>query len=157
MQPPIIAVDSSGDVLIFGSVQSAERYLEPIDVLQITYNFADTSAEPVMQAAAERGLAVVINRPFDGGDLFLRIRVGHHAPQTDRSGVRLCSELSKWNRRSWRRLLRFVGLLIRFLVRCKRGARMKCTRCEREQKHCDRTDDGAKRNGIRPDGLVHED
>lgn len=47
---------------------------EPLDVLQITYNFADTSAEPVMQAAAERGLAVVINRPFDGGALFSRVR-----------------------------------------------------------------------------------
>jgi len=46
---------------------------EPIDVLQITYNFADTSAEPVMNLAAERGLAVVINRPFDGGDLFSRV------------------------------------------------------------------------------------
>lgn len=46
---------------------------ERLDVLQITYNFADTSAEPVMNLAAERGLAVVINRPFDGGSLFGRI------------------------------------------------------------------------------------
>src|SRR5262249_14056163 len=28
------------------------------------------SAEPVMNLAAERGLAVVVNRPFDGGGLF---------------------------------------------------------------------------------------
>jgi len=50
----------------------AERVLrsEPLDVLQITYNFADTRAEPLMNLAAERGLAVIINRPFDGGDLF---------------------------------------------------------------------------------------
>jgi diketogulonate reductase-like aldo/keto reductase len=48
---------------------------EPLDVLQITYNFTDPSAEPVMNLAAERGLAVVINRPFDGGSLFSR--VGH--------------------------------------------------------------------------------
>jgi diketogulonate reductase-like aldo/keto reductase len=27
-----------------------------------------------MTQAAERGLAVVINRPFDGGDLFARVR-----------------------------------------------------------------------------------
>jgi diketogulonate reductase-like aldo/keto reductase len=47
---------------------------EPLDVLQITYNLADTSAEGVMVQAAERGLAVVINRPFDGGDLFARVR-----------------------------------------------------------------------------------
>jgi diketogulonate reductase-like aldo/keto reductase len=43
---------------------------EPLDVLQITYNLADASAEGVMNLAAERGLAVVINRPFDGGALF---------------------------------------------------------------------------------------
>ena len=47
---------------------------EPLDVLQITYNFEDTSAEAVMKAAADRGLAVVINRPFDGGALFSRVR-----------------------------------------------------------------------------------
>ncbi len=45
---------------------------EPIDVIQITYNLADTSAERAMQLAAERGVAVVINRPFDGGLLFDR-------------------------------------------------------------------------------------
>jgi diketogulonate reductase-like aldo/keto reductase len=43
---------------------------ESIDVLQITYNLADASAEPVMNVAAERDVAVVINRPFDGGALF---------------------------------------------------------------------------------------
>lgn len=46
---------------------------EPLDVLQITYNFRDPSAEPVMNLAAEKGLAVVINRPFDGGALFDRV------------------------------------------------------------------------------------
>lgn len=43
---------------------------EPIDAIQITYNLADASAEPVMEFAAERGLAVIVNRPFDGGLLF---------------------------------------------------------------------------------------
>lgn len=47
---------------------------ENLDVLQITYNLADTSAEPVMEQAAARGMAVVINRPFDGGALFGRTR-----------------------------------------------------------------------------------
>ena len=46
---------------------------EPLDVLQITYNLADASAEPVMDLAAERGLAVVVNRPLDGGALFDRV------------------------------------------------------------------------------------
>ncbi len=43
---------------------------EPIDFLQITLNLADRSAEPLLQLAAERGVAVIINRPFDGGLLF---------------------------------------------------------------------------------------
>ena len=55
--------------------EEAERILrsEKLDVLQITYNFADTRAEGLMSLAAERGLAVIINRPFDGGDLFDRV------------------------------------------------------------------------------------
>ncbi len=53
----------------------AERILrsERLDVLQITYNFADTRAEGLMNLATERGLSVIINRPFDGGDLFDRV------------------------------------------------------------------------------------
>ncbi len=46
---------------------------EPWDFMQITYNFADTSAEPLMNFAAERGIGVIINRPFDGGRLFNRV------------------------------------------------------------------------------------
>jgi len=46
---------------------------EPWDFMQITYNLADSSAEPLMQLAAERGIAVIINRPFDGGLLFNRV------------------------------------------------------------------------------------
>lgn len=46
---------------------------EALDAIQITYNFNDTSAEQVMNLAAERGLAVVINRPFDGGALFSQV------------------------------------------------------------------------------------
>ncbi len=49
-----------------------ERILrrEPIDFLQITLNLADRSAEPLVELAADRGVAVIINRPFDGGLLF---------------------------------------------------------------------------------------
>ena len=44
---------------------------ERFDFVQFTYNFADRSAEKrLLPLAAERGLAVIINRPFDGGDLF---------------------------------------------------------------------------------------
>ena len=49
----------------------AERDL---DVLQITYNPADRRAEPLMALAAERGMAVIVNRPFDGGHLLRRLQ-----------------------------------------------------------------------------------
>ncbi len=38
--------------------------------MQFTYNVNDRSAEPLFGIAADRGIAVIINRPFDGGDLF---------------------------------------------------------------------------------------
>jgi diketogulonate reductase-like aldo/keto reductase len=47
---------------------------ERLDVLQITYSPADRSAEPVIALAAERGVAVIANRPFDGGALLHRLR-----------------------------------------------------------------------------------
>jgi diketogulonate reductase-like aldo/keto reductase len=42
---------------------------EPLDAIQITYSLADDSAEPVLAAARDRGVAVIVNRPFDGGAL----------------------------------------------------------------------------------------
>lgn len=42
---------------------------EPLDAIQITYNLADPSAEAVIDEAAARGMAVLVNRPFDGGVL----------------------------------------------------------------------------------------
>lgn len=47
---------------------------EPLDVLQITYNPADQRAEPLMRQAAARGMAVIVNRPFDGGRLLERLQ-----------------------------------------------------------------------------------
>jgi diketogulonate reductase-like aldo/keto reductase len=44
-----------------------------IDVLQITYSPADRSAESLIERAAARGIAVIVNRPFDGGDLLDRL------------------------------------------------------------------------------------
>ena len=44
---------------------------ERFDFVQFTYNFADRRVEDrLFPIAAERKLAVVINRPFDGGRLF---------------------------------------------------------------------------------------
>ncbi len=52
-----------------------ERLLkaEPLDFLQITYNPADRSAERVIELAADRGVAVIVNRPFDGGAALQRL------------------------------------------------------------------------------------
>lgn len=53
-----------------------ERILksEKLDFLQITYSPADRSAEPLLELAASRGVAVIVNRPFDGGALLDRLQ-----------------------------------------------------------------------------------
>ncbi len=46
---------------------------QPIDFVQFTYNILDREAEArLLPQAAERGLAVIANRPFQGGALFDR-------------------------------------------------------------------------------------
>jgi diketogulonate reductase-like aldo/keto reductase len=48
---------------------------EPLDFVQFTYNLADRSAESrLLPLARERRMAVIINRPLDGGDLFERVQ-----------------------------------------------------------------------------------
>jgi len=44
---------------------------EPLDFVQFTYNVIDTEAEKrLLPLAADKGIAVIINRPFKGGRLF---------------------------------------------------------------------------------------
>jgi len=48
---------------------------EPIDFVQVNYNIAVRDAEKrLLPLAAERGVAVIINRPFEEGALFARVR-----------------------------------------------------------------------------------
>lgn len=48
---------------------------QPLDFVQFTYNMADREAEGQLLPLAHRhGKAVVINRPFRGGDLFRRVQ-----------------------------------------------------------------------------------
>lgn len=84
-----------------GSKHEALRELllaeRDLDVLQITYNPADRRAEPLMALAAERGMAVIVNRPFDGGHLLRRLQGQPLPPLTAELG---CSSwaplLLKW-------------------------------------------------------------
>jgi diketogulonate reductase-like aldo/keto reductase len=47
---------------------------EPLDFVQLTYNAARTEAEPLIELAAERGIAVIVNRPLGGGRLIGRVQ-----------------------------------------------------------------------------------
>lgn len=48
---------------------------EPLDFVQLTYNVLDREAERrLLPLAAERGIAVIVNRPFQRGALFSRVR-----------------------------------------------------------------------------------
>ena len=48
---------------------------EKLDFLQINYSIAEREAEErILPLAQERGVAVLINRPFGGGDLFRQVR-----------------------------------------------------------------------------------
>lgn len=47
---------------------------EPLDFVQFTYNLADREAEArLLPLAQERGIAVIVNRPFQRGGLFERV------------------------------------------------------------------------------------
>jgi len=48
---------------------------EPLDFVQLTYNVLDREVEErLLPLARERGIAVMVNRPFQGGSLFRRFQ-----------------------------------------------------------------------------------
>jgi diketogulonate reductase-like aldo/keto reductase len=58
----------------FDEVEKVLR-AEKLDFLQINYSIMEPEAEQrILPLAQERGLAVLANRPFGGGDLFSRVR-----------------------------------------------------------------------------------
>lgn len=51
---------------------------EPLDFIQLTYNATHREAERrLLPLAADRGIAVIVNRPFDGGALVKRLKSRH--------------------------------------------------------------------------------
>ncbi|MDH3609928.1 MAG: aldo/keto reductase, partial [Gammaproteobacteria bacterium] len=47
---------------------------EPLDFVQFTYNITHTESEKeLLSLARDQGIAVIINRPFDGGNLFNKV------------------------------------------------------------------------------------
>ena len=49
---------------------------EKLDFLQINYSIGEQEAENrILPLAQEKGIAVIVNRPFGGGDLFGRVRL----------------------------------------------------------------------------------
>ena len=58
----------------FGEVEKVLRS-EKLDFLQINYSIMEREAEQrILPLAQDRQVAVIINRPFGGGDLFSRVR-----------------------------------------------------------------------------------
>lgn len=60
-----------------GAFAEVEKILrsEKLDFLQINYSMMEREAEQrILPLARERGVAVIINRPFGGGDLFKKAR-----------------------------------------------------------------------------------
>jgi len=57
----------------FGEVEKIMRN-EKLDFVQINYSLMEREAEErLLPLAQERGIAVIVNRPFGGGDLFRRV------------------------------------------------------------------------------------
>jgi aryl-alcohol dehydrogenase-like predicted oxidoreductase len=60
-----------------GAFNEVEKVLrsEKLDFVQINYSIMEREAEQrILPLARERGVAVIVNRPFGGGDLFGRVR-----------------------------------------------------------------------------------
>src|SRR5439155_1496248 len=60
-----------------------ERVLrsEPLDFVQVNYSLGERAADRrILPLARDRGIAVLVNRPFSEGDLFRRVRQGSKGP-----------------------------------------------------------------------------
>lgn len=83
--PLMRELKQAGRVRYIGITTSRERQYEEteqimrqheLDFVQLNYSLADQrlAAERLLPLAADRGMAVLVNRPFGGGDVFGRLR-----------------------------------------------------------------------------------
>jgi diketogulonate reductase-like aldo/keto reductase len=87
--PTLFAMKAAGQLRYVGVTTSHGRRHEeleqimrsqPLDFIQVTYNIQDREIEErILPLAAERRIGVIINRPFQGGDLFPDVE-GHPLP-----------------------------------------------------------------------------
>lgn len=81
--PTLLAMKAAGQLRYVGITTSEgrrhgefERVMraQPLDFIQVTYNVLDREVEnSILPLARERGIAVIINRPFQRGDLIRRL------------------------------------------------------------------------------------
>jgi aryl-alcohol dehydrogenase-like predicted oxidoreductase len=81
----------------YGELEQLLR-AEPLDFVQVNYSLAERDAERrVLPLAHERGIAVLVNRPFAEGALFQRVRGAALPPWAADIGVRSWAQLFlKW-------------------------------------------------------------
>ncbi len=82
--PRLLAMKAAGELRYVGITTSHGRrhdelaqvmQTQPIDFVQLTYNLVDRDVEQrLLPLARERGIAVIVNRPFDGGGLVDRLQ-----------------------------------------------------------------------------------
>jgi aryl-alcohol dehydrogenase-like predicted oxidoreductase len=67
---------------------------EPLDFVQLNYAIDDRNAEArLLPLAAERGIAVIVNRPFGGGGLLRRLGARALPPVAGELGCRSWAQL----------------------------------------------------------------
>ena len=77
----------------YGELEAVMR-AEPLDFVQVDYALDDRAAEQrILPLAAERGMAVLVNRPFGGGGLLKRLADRPLPAWADEIGVRSWPQL----------------------------------------------------------------
>jgi diketogulonate reductase-like aldo/keto reductase len=81
----------------YGELEQAMKS-EPLDFVQLNYSLLERDAERrLLPLAADRGIAVLVNRPFAEGALFRRVRTQTLPPWTAEIGCRSWAQLFlKW-------------------------------------------------------------